>query len=123
MRYQGLLAATGLAVVLAVGCATTRVSSPRVAAAQGAIRAAEEMGAPGVPRAQLHLKYARDQLAQANTLLENGESEAAELVLMRAEADAELALALAREESSRARAAQARRDVESARRGGKEGSR
>ena len=63
---------------------------------RAAIRAAQEVGADEVPRAALHLRYARDQFAQAQELGEDGEGERAALVLRRAEADAELAIALAR---------------------------
>jgi hypothetical protein len=53
-----------------------------------------------VPDGALHLKYARDQVAEANKLIAAGENEEAVLVLRRAESDANLALALARAEAA-----------------------
>lgn len=71
------------------------------------MRAAEVGGAPSVPKAELHLKQARDQIDVAKRLIEEGDNERALFVLKRAEADAELALALSEEQ-------QARRDAEGA---------
>jgi hypothetical protein len=69
--------------------------------AQSAIRAAEVGGAEDVPKGKLHLKYARDQVQEAQKLMEEKEYEAAELVLLRAEADAQYAHALAKHEEAR----------------------
>jgi hypothetical protein len=69
--------------------------------AEAAVRAAEVGGAPSVPKAELHLKQARDQIDEAKRLIEEGENERAAYVLDRAAADAELALALAEEQESR----------------------
>lgn len=83
------------------------VPAARMASAQAAIRAADEVGAAQNPTAALHLQYAREEFAQAETLSRNGESERAQMVLARAEADAELALALSRSSGARADARQA----------------
>lgn len=64
------------------------------------MRAARELGAQAVPRAQLHLRLAQEQVTQARKLAEDGENERAAMLLDRARADAELALALSREDSS-----------------------
>src|SRR5262245_16942017 len=64
--------------------------------AQAAVRAAEETGANDVPRAALHLKFAKEQITSAQELLEDGQEEGAGRMLSRAEADAEVALAIAR---------------------------
>lgn len=77
-----------------------------------AIRAAEEVGAPTVPQAALHMKMARDQIATAEALIRDDENEQATLILLRAQADAELALELAREHQMRQEAADAKAKVE-----------
>jgi hypothetical protein len=61
------------------------------------MRAARELGAQAVPRAQLHLRLAQEQVTQARKLANDGENERAASLLDRARADAELALSLSRE--------------------------
>ena len=68
----------------------------RMADAMSAERSAEEVGANTNPEAQLHLKLAQEQIAQAKALMGEGENKRAEYALVRAKGDAELALALAR---------------------------
>jgi len=89
-----LVLAFVVCVLWACGGATVPTSS--TASTQAAIRAAQEVGAERVPQAALHLRYARDEVSDAQRLEEDGEEERAVLVLRRAEADAELAIALAR---------------------------
>ncbi len=101
-----ILPALGLAA-----CAGTTASSARMGSAQAAIRAAREVGAEQNPTAALHLQYAREQFAQAETLSRDGEGERAERVLARAEADADLALALSRRTTAMAAAMQASTQV------------
>lgn len=83
-------------LVLAAGCAAG-VSNEKVAATDSSIRAAEEVGAPGVPQAALHLQLAKEENEHAQKFIKDGDAKHAEGQLMRAQADAELALALARE--------------------------
>ena len=71
---------------------------------QAAIRSAQEVGADETPKAKLHLKMAKDHLANAEQLMGEEENEDAALILRRAEADANLAIVLAKEEQARARA-------------------
>jgi hypothetical protein len=85
-------------------CATAPVPMQRIAEAQGAIRAAEEVGATENPTASYHLKLARDQFDEATLLVDRGENKRAAYILARAEADAELALALSREEKAQIQA-------------------
>jgi hypothetical protein len=59
-----------------------------------AIRTAEEVGASNVPKASLHLQLAREEMAMATELHDDGKKEEASSMLLRAEADAELAIAL-----------------------------
>lgn len=96
MRIRLLAAAIAFAGA-AVGCAHTSVIQERLTAVEAPLRAAEEMGAQRVPRAALHMQYAKDQLAAAEKLDDAGRDRRAQLMLMRAQADAELALALVRE--------------------------
>jgi hypothetical protein len=95
---------TALPFVAVVGCASVPVPAERLASAEAATRGASEVGGEGVPQAALHLKMARDQIAQAKGLIKIGDNDEAALVLARAEADAELALSLARESAARAEA-------------------
>ena len=108
-----------LSSALATGCGGAAAPTHRVTSSQAAIRGAEEVGAQNQPQAQLHLKLAKEQLAQAQKLIEDDENEEAEIVLMRAEADAELAIALAKEASMQAEAVKARDAVERLRKEGK----
>jgi len=93
-----------LLVTTLVGCGGAPLPADRLASAEAGIRGASEVGAQSVPEAALHLKMARDQVAQAKTLSSEGDADRAALVLARAEADAELALALTRETAARAEA-------------------
>jgi uncharacterized protein (DUF1501 family) len=79
--------------------------------AKAAVRSAEELGASGVPAADLHVKLAQEQIAHASKLMEDGENERAKLMLQRAAADAELALALAKEAAARNAAQQEQQSV------------
>jgi hypothetical protein len=94
------------ATVLGMACASAPVPTEQLASTEASVRAAHELGAERVPRAQLHLKLAQEQMQQARKLAEDGETERAGVVLARARADAELALMLSRE-------AAAHRDLES----------
>jgi hypothetical protein len=76
------------------------------------VRAAEEVGAGQVPKAALHLKMARDQIATAERLIADDENKEATMVLTRAQADAEVAIALAHENKLRLEAKQAQAKVQ-----------
>ena len=97
------------------GCATTAVPNERLTSSEAAIRGAEEVGAPQVPQAALHLQYAQEQVAQARVLIKNGDNERASFVLMRAQSAAELALALARENATKAEAQKAMEEAKALR--------
>lgn len=88
-----------LCAVGATACASTKPLYTETSTA--AIRSAEDSGAGDVPRASLHLQYAKEAMAAATELNERGEPEMANSWLLRAEADAELALALSRAEAER----------------------
>ncbi|MDP2310183.1 MAG: DUF4398 domain-containing protein [Pseudomonadota bacterium] len=91
----------------AAGCATTKPLYTEGSTA--AIRSAEELGAPEVPQASLHLQLAKEELEAATALNEKGDEDEAKSMLLRAEADAELAIALSRADAEKT-AAQAAMD-------------
>jgi len=86
-------------VVLAAaiaGCASTPIPADKYSNAKAAIKSSEELGADQDPQAALHLKLAREQLAQAKECMKNGDNDSAKMVLDRAEADGEASLNIAR---------------------------
>jgi len=101
----------GFAAVIGA-CSSTQALPPNYAPARAVISAADAVGAEQEPRAALHLKFARDQLAEAQALAQNGKSKEASLALDRARTDAELALMVTREVQARADAARAKQDVQ-----------
>jgi hypothetical protein len=96
MRYGVLI----MLSLLWIGCGGSPPPHAALNSTQAAIRAANEVGTDESPRAALHLKYARDQYALAQQLVEKEENERAAMLLRRAEADADLALSLSREATS-----------------------
>jgi hypothetical protein len=78
-------------------CVSAPITSDRVPATEAPMRAAEELGAAKVPQAALALKLAQDELQQSKVLLQEGNKQRSDVMLLRAQADAELAVALARE--------------------------
>jgi hypothetical protein len=97
-----LLTLAALAALAATACGGAPPPNDRLMASVAAERSAKEMGAQGTPQAALHLKLADEEIAQAKTLMKDGDNERAEYVLIRAKADAELSLALAKEASAKA---------------------
>jgi hypothetical protein len=99
-------------VATAAGCAGASVPTKDVADTKAAMRAADEVGARQIPRGELHLKLAQDQLTLAEEYLKEDEEELAREALTRARQDAELALALAKEKHAIEAAQEARRRVQ-----------
>ena len=104
--------ASAFTVLVAIPCAAACGASypeptQRMADAMSAERSAEEVGANTNPEAQLHIKLAQEQIAQAKALMGEGENKRAEYALVRAKGDAELALALARAVNAKVEAQQA----------------
>jgi len=91
------LAATLLFATGMVACGSSAMPPAKVAETQSSISAAAAVGAEQNPQAALHLKMARDQLAEAQSLIDAGKNDAARLVLERADADAQVALIITRE--------------------------
>lgn len=90
-----------IAAPLLGACASFPPPTQRLADAQSAERSAREVGANDAPAAQLSLKLAQDQIAQAQKAMANDDNEQADSLLIRAKMDGELALAQAREKSAR----------------------
>ena len=110
MRFWSALVGS-VAVAVVAGCASSPAPTEKLEATSASIRAAQEVGAPRVPAASLHLQLALEQTEHAKTLMAKGEKKQASSLLMRAEVDAELALALAREDTERTQAQQAYNQV------------
>ena len=87
-------------VVLLSACGGAAVPQESLTAAKAAVAGAEVGGAATEPKAALHLKLAKEQLAQAEKLIADGDNEEAARVIDRAQADADLALSLAKESSA-----------------------
>lgn len=104
-------ASTTLFAMLVVACGGSSLPPAKVADTQSSISAAAAVGADQNPQAALHLKMARDQLKQAQALLDDNKGDEARLVLERADADAEVALMITREAQANANVRKARADV------------
>lgn len=98
-------AAFGL--LLTGACATTPPPQAELTKAAGQVTAAEALDAERVPQARLHLELAREQIARAEQLIEDGDNDEARRAITRASADAELARALAVEDTTRREAEEA----------------
>ena len=96
---------------LLVGCGGAPPPQELITNVTATMRAAEEAGASGEPKATLHLKKATEQLERGKALAAE-EDERAEIVLRRAAADADLALALAQERAARLEAEAEKEKVE-----------
>jgi hypothetical protein len=105
-------ASTAMCTLLVVACGGSSLPPAKVADTQSSISAATAVGADQNPQAALHLKMARDQLKQAQGLIEDGKDDEAKLVLMRADADAEVALMITREAQASANVKKAQADVD-----------
>ncbi len=91
-------------VVLAAaiaGCASTPIPADKYAGAKASIKSSEELGAEQDPQAALHLKLAREQLAQAKECMKSGDNDSAKMVLDRAESDGEASLNIARADKAK----------------------
>jgi len=113
MKKKTLCYLGAIAVVASVGCgASYPAPTEHLASSMAAVRAAQETGAANVPKAQLYLKLAEEQTAQAKALIEDGDNERADYMTLRAYNDATLAMAIARQQTARAQAAQASQATE-----------
>jgi hypothetical protein len=106
MRNIREICCFGAIAVGALCCASFPKPVDRLAGAEASVRTAQEVGAPGVPRAALQLQLAREELDQAQAQIKKGEYEKADGLLMRAQADSELAIALVKANQEQAEAQQ-----------------
>jgi len=106
------LLSSALFAVLVAACGGSSLPPAKVAETQSSISAATAVGADQNPQAALHLKMARDQLAQAQGLIDDNKGDEARLVLERADADAEVALMITREAEASANVKKAQADVQ-----------
>ena len=88
-------------VVLATACGGAAVPQETLTAAKAAVAGAEVAGAASEPKAALHLKLAKEQLAQAEKLIADGDNEEAARIIDRAQADADLSFSLAKEANAK----------------------
>ncbi|MBO6936040.1 MAG: DUF4398 domain-containing protein [Deltaproteobacteria bacterium] len=108
---RGALTPVAATSLIGLGaCATGSVNQAQMTETQAAIRGAQEVGADDAPQAALHLQYAKEQLADAETIADD-DPERANRLLMRAESDAELAIALAEEAELRTEAEETRNRI------------
>ena len=114
MRNLIILSTATSALMLACG-ASHPAPTQQMADAQAATRSASELGAGAEPRAQLHLKLAEEQMAQAKSAMEKDDNESAERLLLRAKSDAELAVALMHEHDAKETASKADQQSDSQR--------
>src|SRR5262249_24054016 len=101
-------------IVLIAGCASYPAPVQRMADAEAAARVAQETGAASIPRAQLHLGLAQEEIARAKQLMNDGDNESASSMLLRAKSDADLAQDEARAEGAQAKAQKAMQDLAAA---------
>lgn len=106
MRLASIVKPVAMGALL-VACGSSRVPAQRLASSEASVRAAQEVGAQKHPDSALHLRLAQEQLDTAKKLINDGDTERAEYMLLRAKSDAELALSLAREKQQQAQAHQA----------------
>jgi len=106
------LTATLLFTTFAISCGSSSLPPAKVAETQSSISAAAAVGADQNPQAALHLKMARDQLSEAQGLIDSGKNDEARLVLERANADAEVALMITREAEASAGVEKTQADVD-----------
>ena len=103
--HMALLAGAVLLAAAIAGCASTPAVNKE--GSTSAIRAAEEVGASGVPSASLYLQLAKEELENAKGMAAKGDKEQAESMLSRSQADGELAVALSRGDADKTEATQA----------------
>lgn len=99
-----------------LGCGSAAIPQERLTSAQAAIRGAEVAGAAEDPKASLHLKLAKEQVAKAEALIAEGDNEPAASLIERAHADADLAIVLSQEARGRQEALQVKEQIEEVKR-------
>jgi hypothetical protein len=98
--------------VLVTACGGAAVPQETLTAAKASVAGAEVGGAAAEPKAALHLKLAKEQLAKAEALIAEGDNEEAARVIDRAQADADLSLSLAKEAAAKKEATETSEQLE-----------
>jgi hypothetical protein len=93
-------------------CGSSAVPRDQLTMAQAAVKGAEVGGAADEPKAALHLKLAREEIAKATALINDGENEEAARMIARAQADADLSLALSKQAAARRETLEAKEQIE-----------
>jgi hypothetical protein len=93
-----------LAVALGA-CGGAAAPQEALSAAKAQVSGAEVAGANNEPKAALHLKLAKEQIAKAEALIADGDNEEAAVQVDRAQADADLSMSLAKEAKAKVEAA------------------
>jgi hypothetical protein len=112
MSQHRLLWLSSVLAFAAVACGGAAVPQQELTSAKAAVAGAEVGGAAENPKAALHLQLAKQQIAEAEKLIEEGDNEEAARVITRAQADADLALALAKENKAKLDAQNAKEQLE-----------
>jgi len=106
--YQRFSRQIWVALALATAaCGGAPLNQAKLAEAQHALHAAETLGAAQDPKAKQNLQQARDEVAKAKRLSEDGDGHEANLYLQRAVADADLASQLMRTQGEQEKATKA----------------
>ena len=113
LSFRQTLSFSAVAGCLAlVACGGAAVPRDQMTQAEAAVKGAEVGGANDEPKAALHLKLAREELAKAQNMINDGENEDAARMVARAQADADLALALAKQAAARKDTAEAKEQID-----------
>ncbi len=110
LSFSGTSLALGALLTLACGGAA--LPQQELTTAKASVTGAEVGGAAENPKAALHLKLAKEQIATAEHQIEEGDNEEAARTIGRAQADADLALSLAKQAKARADAEEAQAQLE-----------
>jgi hypothetical protein len=94
-------------VGLVAGCASYPKPDARLAQSQASIGVAQGIGASGNAQATDYLTRATEELNKAKSMMNDGNNEEADYMLMRADADAKLATELSQEQKAETTAQQA----------------
>jgi hypothetical protein len=110
MTNNNRILSGALAAILLTACASSPPSDAVFQSATRAIEAAERAGAEDL--SPVELRFARERLAQARTLADQGQSEEALMAIERSEINAELAIEQSRTALERRRVNELRRSNE-----------
>ncbi|MCA9665597.1 MAG: DUF4398 domain-containing protein [Myxococcales bacterium] len=113
-RFLFLTAALAL---LTASCGAAVNPRDTLTTAMANVRAAETAGAKDNPKAELYLKRATDQIAEAKKKIAEGDKEDAQRLAERAAVDAEVAMVLSQAAQERAKAKRAMKRVERLKKG------